>query len=133
MRLFLIPRVCCALSQSGAAASDLSLSLPLSQDFQSGKGAQGTTPLMRATARVVLGVDSSSLLPRQFEVETPERNLIVKTLEGQDATVRDARHVPLSRSRARAQPQSTAALHSLPHTHARTHTRTHTHTHTHTH
>jgi hypothetical protein len=44
-------------------------------------------PLARATARVVLGVDSSSLLPRQFEVETPERNLIAKTLEGQDATV----------------------------------------------
>eukprot|EP01046_Picozoa_sp_COSAG06_P048326 COSAG06_NODE_7202_length_2586_cov_2.638922_2_plen_85_part_00 len=58
-----------------------------SQEFQNGKKAQGTMPLARATARVVLGVDSSSLLPRQFEVETPERNLIAKTLEGQDATV----------------------------------------------
>ena len=58
------------------------------KDFQSGKSAQGTMDLRQATAHVVLGVDSSSLLPRQFEVETPGRNLIAKTLEGQDATAR---------------------------------------------
>eukprot|EP01043_Picozoa_sp_COSAG02_P034684 COSAG02_NODE_2440_length_8858_cov_73.811965_6_plen_78_part_00 len=71
----------------GANAMLLTSDLQWPQDFQSGKSAQGTMPLGRATARVVLGVDSSSLLPRQFEVETPERNLIAKTLEGQDATV----------------------------------------------
>ena len=34
------------------------------------------------------GGDASSLLPRQFEVDTPEVTLIVKTLERDDATVR---------------------------------------------
>ena len=78
----------CERATVGANALLLTSGLQWPQDFQSGKSVQGTMPLGRATARVVLGVDSSSLLPRQFEVETPERNLIAKTLEGQDATVR---------------------------------------------
>ncbi len=45
------------------------------------------------------GGDASSLLPRQFEVDTPEVKLIVKTLERDDATVRpDSSFVSLSAS-----------------------------------
>ena len=57
------------------------------QGLDSGKK-EGTIPLHKAQARLVSGGDASSLLPRQFEVDTPEVTLIVKTLERDDATVR---------------------------------------------
>ena len=44
------------------------------QGLDSGKK-EGTIPLHKAQARLVSGGDASSLLPRQFEVDTPEVTL----------------------------------------------------------